>query len=70
MNIRTGDGFMDIRVGNRIVVRGQQLIVEQFIFEQVDQRLDLNRVWASDKAGGGWHDVLVSDITDIEQQVA
>ena len=52
MNIRTGDGFMDIRVGNRIVVRGQQLIVEQFIFEQVDQRLDLNRVWASDKAGG------------------
>ena len=53
MNIRTGDGFMDIRVGNRIVVRGQQLIVEQFIFEQVDQRLDLNRVWASDKAGGG-----------------
>ena len=69
MNIRTGDGFMDIRVGNRIVVRGQQLIVEQFIFEQVGQRLDLNRVWASDKAGG-WHDVLVSDITDIEQQVA
>ena len=69
MNIRTGDGFMDIRVGNRIVVRGQQLIVEQFIFEQVDQRLDLNRVGASDKVGG-WHDVLVSDITDIEQQVA
>ena len=69
MNIRTGDGFMDIRVGNRIVVRGQQLIVEQFIFEQVDQRLDLNRVRASDKVGG-WHDVLVSDITDIEQQVA
>ena len=69
MNIRTGDGFMDIRVGNRIVVRGQQLIVEQFIFEQVDQRIDLNRVWASDKVGG-WHDVLVSDITDIEQQVA
>ena len=69
MNIRTGDGFMDIRVGNRIVVQGQQLIVEQFIFEQVGQRLDLNRVWASGKAGG-WHDVLVSDITDIEQQVA